>query len=265
MSRQDFSGRTVLVTGASSGIGEAFARALAQQGAGLVLVARSGDKLAHLAEELGGVTRAPVRHIAMDLSQPGAVAALYAQLDEAGMSVDLLINNAGFGKWGDFLADTPSTYQAMLDLNVGALVQLTHYALSRMQAAGGGGIINVASTAAFQPIPFQAAYAASKAFVLSFSEALYGEFRSKGIAVMALCPGLTKSGFAQTANAETTGMPEATPEFVVASALRAFARGRQYHIPGRKNYLSSLLPRLLTRRTVVAIVARMFRGRGKMA
>ena len=258
---KSFKGTTVLITGASSGIGEAFARNLAARGANLILSARSEDKLVRIAEELKRKHPISVQVFPADLSGIEAPERLFEQIKENHLSVNVLINNAGFGKWAHFLAEDPDTYQKMLFLNINALVRLTHLYLPEMLSRGTGGVINVASTAAFQPLPFQAVYGASKAFVLNFTEALSGEYRERGLRFLALCPGNTATNFFAVANADASGMSFATPLEVAAAGLNAFLRGRSYHVPGVANYLKSLLPRVFPRTTVVKIAASMFKSR----
>jgi len=256
-----FRNATALVTGASSGIGEALARNLAKNGANLILVARSEDRLTRLADELREKHRSSVQVFPMDLVCPEAPQRLLESIKASGLSVDLLVNNAGFGKWADFLGESMDTYERMLSLNINTLVNLSYLLLPEMLARGSGGVINVASTAAFQPIPYQAVYAASKTFVLSFTEALAGEYRKHGIRFLALCPGNTATNFMTIAKANTVGMPFATPEKVAEDCLVAYEKGKIYHIQGRANYLYSLLPRVLSREAVIKIVAGMFKNR----
>jgi hypothetical protein len=177
------------------------------------------------------------------------------------LTVDVLINNAGFGKWAHFLAEDIDTYQRMLTVNINALVRMTCLFIPNMLTRGKGGVINVASTAAFQPVPYIAVYSASKSFVLNFTEALSGEYRQRGLRFLALCPGNTTTNFMATANADTSGMSFAAPENVVENALNAFLQGRSYYVPGMVNYLTSLLPRILSRSVSINIVANMFKGR----
>ena len=258
---KSFKGATVLVTGASSGIGEAFARNLANRGANLILTARSEDKLSQIAKELSEKHGIHVHLFPGDLSQPNAPQQLWEQVRSASLSVDVLINNAGFGKCGSFLSYDYQSYQDMLNLNINALVSLTHLFLPAMLKKGDGGVINVASTAAFQPIPYLATYSATKAFVLGFSESLWGEYHKRGLTVLALCPGNTSTNFAEVANADVTRMIKAeTPETVVEEGLRAFLKGRNYVIPGRAvNYLLANLSRLLPRRRVLGITSDIFK------
>lgn len=256
-----FKGTTALITGASSGIGEAFARTLAARHANLILTARSEDKLHKLAKALTKDHGVSVHVFTGDLSHEDMPQRLYDEVKNKGLSVDLLINNAGFGKWGHFLAEEYKTYQEMLRLNINSLVGLTYLFIPEMLKKRNGGVINIASTAAFQPVPYIATYSASKAFVLSFSEALYGEYKNSGLTILALCPGNTSTNFFYVANADASGMSSESPEKVAEAGLNAFLRGRNYYISGVSNYLNSILPRLLPRRSVIRIVENMFRTR----
>lgn len=261
MNKYVFENTTALVTGASSGIGEAFARELAQRGADLILVARSEKKLSKLADDLKGKYRSSIHIFPMDLVLPGAPQQLFDSIMTNGLSVHLLVNNAGFGKWAHFLGESMETYEGMMSLNISALVKLTYLCVPEMLTRGGGGVINVASTAAFQPVPYQAVYAASKAFVLSFTEALAGEYRERNVRCLALCPGNTSTNFMAIANANAEGMAFATSEAVAKTGLNAFTEGKSYHVHGRVNYLHSLIPRFLPRAAVIRIVADMFKNR----
>src|SRR5712691_5640045 len=186
---------TTLITGASSGIGEAFARQLGARGHNLLLVARSEDKLINLCNELGRIKNTRAQYIVMDLSEPDAPARLFEETQKRELQIDFLINNAGFGSMGDFTELDLDRALNMIDLNVRALVDLTNRFLASVRARQSGQILTVASTAGFQPVPFMATYAARKAFVLSFYEALREENRPYGIKVMALCPGVTDTNF----------------------------------------------------------------------
>ncbi|ROH88760.1 SDR family oxidoreductase [Stagnimonas aquatica] len=247
--------QTALITGASSGIGAAFARALARRGDHLILVARSKDKLEALAASLRAEQGATVSVIPADLGLPECGRRLAAEVAGQGLSVDLLINNAGFGAAGAFATQDPVRDAEMIQLNVAAVVDLAHAFLPGMLERGHGGIVNVASVAGFQPMPQMAIYAATKAFVLSFSEALWVETRGRGVQVTALCPGPVDTPFF-----EATGSPQlrkAVPkglmmaaETVAAQALAALAAGRPVVVPGGANKLLSAVPRLLPRRWV---------------
>src|SRR6266849_5724629 len=228
---------TTLITGASSGIGEAFARELAMRGQNLLLVSRSEDKLITLCNELGRVNRIRAQYVAMDLSQPEAPARLFEETRKRELEIDLLINNAGFGSMGDFAKLDLARELNMIDLNVRSLVELTHRFLQPMREQKSGAIINVASTAGFQAVPFMATYAATKAFVLSFSEALWEENRPYGIRVMALCPGVTETNFFAASRMERPpARISQTPEEVVETALRALRRGKSSVISGWTNF-----------------------------
>lgn len=199
-------GKTALITGASSGIGEAFARYHARKGGDIILTARSGDKLATLAKELEGDHGIKVHVFALDLGADGGADDLIAQVAQAGLQVDILINNAGFGGQGAHVARDLADEQAMIDLNVKALVTLAHAFGGQMAARGGGRILNVGSTAGFMPGPMQAVYFATKAFVKSYSEALDHELRAKGVTVTLLAPGYVETGFADRADLAGTDL-----------------------------------------------------------
>ncbi|HEX8096638.1 MAG TPA: SDR family NAD(P)-dependent oxidoreductase, partial [Pyrinomonadaceae bacterium] len=176
---------TTLITGASSGIGEAFARRLAAEGEDVLLVARSEEKLAGLCSELGRAHNVNAQFVAADLTGDGACARLFEETERRGLVVSKLINNAGYGSMGELMSQDLGRELRMIDLNVKALVEMTYRYLAPMRERRQGTIVNVASTAAFQPVPFMATYAATKAFVLSFSEALWEENRPYGVHVMA--------------------------------------------------------------------------------
>lgn len=250
--------QTALVTGASSGIGDAFARALAARGDTLILVARSRDKLEALAARLRSDHGVPVEVITADLRQAGCGPRLAAEVAARGLGVDLLINNAGFGAAGAFATQDPARDAEMIDLNVSAVVELAHAFLPAMLAKGQGGIVNVASVAGFQPLPKMAIYGATKAFVLSFSEALWAETRSQGVKVTALCPGPVDTAFFEATG--SPGLRKAVPsglmmsaDAVVAQALAALASGRPVVVPGAVNKLVTWSPRLLPRRWMALI------------
>ena len=244
-----------LVTGASAGLGAEFARACAARGETLALVARRRDRLEALAAELGG----EVHVFAADLAAPGAVARLFAQVEAKGLTIDTLINNAGFGLVGRF-ADLPRDRQrGMIDLNVGALAELTHLVLPGMRARARGGILNVASTAAFQAGPGFGVYFATKAFVLSFTEALHQELKGSGVRVTALCPGPTATEFGAVAGATSARFDRFSTDAadVVRAGLKGLDRNRAIVIPGVMNKVtaqsSRFLPRALMRRIVAGL------------
>ena len=252
--------QTALITGASSGIGEAFARALAKPGDTLILVARSQGKLESLAAKLRADHGIAIEVISADLSCPGGGLALAAEVAKRGLSVDLLINNAGFGSAGAFAKEDPARDAEMINLNVSAVVELAHAFLPAMLERGRGGILNVASVAGFQPTPNMAIYGATKAFVLSFSEALWAEVRGRGVKVTALCPGPVDTPFF-----EATGNPELrkavpknmfmTADQVARMALAALEAGQPVLVPGITNKLVTWGPRLLPRRWLTLVSA----------
>lgn len=252
--------KTVLITGASSGIGKAFAENLAQKGANLILTARSKDALHDLASSLREKYKVEIMVIAGDLAKPATPAAIVEEIRRSGLQVDLLINNAGFGMWGRFESAGSTIYQEMIHVNINAVVALTHLLIPEI-VKNRGGVINVASTGAFQPVPYIAVYCATKAFVLSFSEALSGEYHSSGVKVMALCPGNTTSGFQSVANANIAGQRVDTAERVAEEGIKAFLNGKSYKVVGVDNYVNSLVPRFLSRGCITFITKRMFQKR----
>ncbi|MDX6695858.1 MAG: uncharacterized protein QOF02_3461 [Blastocatellia bacterium] len=253
--------KTILITGASSGIGEEFARQLAARDENVLLVARSEDKLKALCDELSRAHKVDAQYVAQDLMKDGAAEQLYAETERRGLSVETLINNAGFGAMGDFARLDLGRALQMIDLNIKALVALTYLYLAPMRERKSGAIINVASTAAFQGVPYMATYAATKAFVLSLSEALWEENRAHNIKVMALCPGVTDTNFFDAAQAGQK-MPVRvvqTPAQVVKTALRGLERGRSHIISGWSNYLMTEAERLAPRWIVERVVGKAMR------
>lgn len=245
----DFKNKTALITGASSGIGAAFARELAAKGSNLVLVARRLDRLENLSSELTENYGVKVAVVAVDLTEDSAVATLRTELKSRGIEVHLLINNAGFGTSGGFEAEDLGRVFEEIDLNVKALVALTHSFIPGMLERKSGAIVNVASTAAFQPVPTMAVYGATKAFVLSFSEALWAEFETRGIRILALCPGGTETEFFDVARTKGTGSKRETPEAVAKFAIsELFAKNMKPSVvSGSRNRILSFLPRLVSR------------------
>lgn len=235
--------KATLITGASSGIGEAFARKLAASGHNLILAARSEEKLHELCDRLMLEHKITAHYVAVDLTEMVADEKLFAETERHGYEIEWLINNAGFGSMGDFAALPREKELEIIRLNVSALVALTHRYLLPMRERGRGTIINVSSAAGFQPIPFFATYAATKAFVTSFSEALAEENRPFGIRVMALCPGPTKTNFfAASGIKEPYGVKgEQTPEEVVDAALKGLRKGKTTVVSGWANYIGSVL------------------------
>lgn len=228
-----------VITGASSGLGAIFAEQLAKRGHPLVLAGRDEARLHDVKRRVSGVE---VDLVVGDLATAAGLAALVDAI--AGRPVDVLVNNAGFGTYGPFAEADPARQHGMIGVNVDALVGLTSAVLPDMIARGRGGILNVASTIAFQPAPYQAGYGATKAFVLSFSEALWGETRGTGVHVTALCPGPTATGFVDALDSDVShvGLYRhlAVPEPVVAAGLRGLDRGRAVVVPGWRNKLLAL-------------------------
>ncbi|MGO8970319.1 MAG: SDR family NAD(P)-dependent oxidoreductase [Myxococcaceae bacterium] len=252
---------TVLVTGASSGIGAELARAFARSGASLVLTARSVDRLEALAGELRAKCQVAVRVIAADLASPLGASRLVQRLGEEGVEVDVLVNNAGYAAFGGFTETRWTDEAGMLQLNVVALTELTKRLLPAMVARKRGGVLNVASTAAFQPGPLMAVYYATKAYVLSFSEALAEELRGSGVSVTALCPGPTASGFQARAAMEDSKLVKGKRLMPAASVAQAgyegFRRGASVVIPGLANRLLAQSVRFTPRRWVTRLVHKM--------
>lgn len=258
----DYRGRWALVTGASMGIGEAFAWALAERGMNVVLCARSVDRLEALAKSIRAEYRVQTHVVATDLAQPGAAADAWRRGGE-GRDIHLLVNNAGFGLHGRFEALPADRQSGMIALNCTAVLELAHLALSEMRARGTGGIINVGSVVAFQPVPWMATYAATKAFVLSLSEALAEENRGSGVRILCLSPGSTPSGFQATAGTRVRkGQPGILqPREVVNAALEALDAGKTHVAPGLANRVATVLGRLLPLRTVTRIARRLNENR----
>ncbi|MBO0609100.1 SDR family NAD(P)-dependent oxidoreductase [Myceligenerans salitolerans] len=255
----DFRSQTTLITGASSGIGAALARELAARGSGLVLVARRLDRLDALAAELRATHGVEVATAAADLSRSRPGPALRGELRRRGITVTSLVNNAGFGSDGAFQDEDPERLADEIAVNVASVVDLTSTFLGDLRAAGHGALVNVTSEAAYQPIPGMAVYAASKAFVLSFTEALWAELRGSGVRVLAFAPGLTATEFFdQIGTAQYPGRFQ-TPEQVAAAAVRALER----RTPGpsararRSGAAAGWLAGLMPRRTRLRLVARL--------
>ena len=250
---------TALITGASAGLGTEFAHALAARGHELILTARREDRLEALAADLRERHGVTVTVIAADLGQPGAARTLIDAIGKRDLAVHILINNAGFGDNGAFVDQTPERQAAMLDLNCRALMELCRLVLPGMVQMRSGKILNVASTAAFQPGPWMALYYATKAFVLSLSEALHEEVRADGVTVTALCPGPVRTEFFEAAGMESNALFDrvaSDPKTVVRHGLAALDAGEAMRISGWRNRVAAfstrLAPRSLTRRAVAA-------------
>lgn len=253
---KSYRNQTALVTGASSGIGEAFARELAARGMNLILVARSQSKLEELAADLAGRHKIKAEVITADLTHENAGAEVFAEVQQKNLTVDLLINNAGVSYRGEFEELPLTKNHAQIMLNVAALVDLTHAFLPAMLAKGDGSIINVASGAGFYPVPYQAVYAASKAFVVSFSEALWEEYRTRGVHVLTLCPGATDTNVFNVQGSDVK-IKKDKPERVVNLALQALEKKRHLMVPGFENKFESLiLPKIMPRSILPWFVAK---------
>ncbi len=238
------SGQWSLVTGASSGLGEEFARQLAVRGSSLVLSARSEDKLENLARELTQAHAIEVKVIPMDLAASGGAETLVRRVRDDIEALKLVINNAGFGDAMPFARSNPEQQAQMVRLNCETLVTLTRAFLPGMLQREDGGFIQVASVVSLLPVPYMATYAASKAFVLSFSEAVAEELRDSNVRMMALCPGPVPTGFQAAAGMELTGLERwaaLPPGRVVRVALRDYERGRRVSFPGGVNSLQRAL------------------------
>jgi short-subunit dehydrogenase len=256
-----YADRWALVTGASSGIGEAFARRLAARGMHLVLTARRREALERLAAELDTRHGARCELIVCDLSEPTQPRRLFDEIGRREITVELLVNNAGFGIVADPATIDRSRVMSMTRLNVGAVTELTYLFLEGMLDRGHGAIVNVASLAGFQPVAWMAAYAATKAYVLHFSEALWAEVRDRGVTVMALCPGVTRTEFFEVAGASgwLRKQRSQTPEQVVHTALRYLEKRRPYVVTGWWNHMLTFVERFATRRRVVMESLKYFR------
>ncbi|MEM6824155.1 MAG: SDR family oxidoreductase [Pseudomonadota bacterium] len=252
---------TALITGASSGIGAEFARYHAKKGGDLVIVARRKEPLDALKSELESAHSVSVTVMAMDVGTPEQARKLFLAMTAKGIAVDILINNAGFGGHGAFLERDLAKDQAMIDLNVAALVSLSHLVGNDMKTRGGGKMLQVSSTASFIPGPYQAVYFATKAFVTSFSQAIDQEMRPHGITSTALCPGLVHTEFLAAANLDGTGLAAqkgATPASVAELGYEAMMAGKLIAInEGRLAFMLNWVMPFLPRRTVLNMVEKM--------
>ena len=248
---------TALITGASGGIGYELSKLFAKDHRNLVLVARSGPRLAQVADELQRQFGVAVKTVALDLAAPAAPQSLYDQLQREGIAVDILINNAGYGKFGEFAEVPLEDSQGQIQLNLTALTDLTKLFLGPMLERRSGKIMNVASTAGFQPGPLMAVYYATKAYVISFSEALANELAHKGITVTCLCPGATETGFAGRAgNDQSRLFKKLRPmdaKTVARAGYQGLLKGKTLVIPGFRNWLVVESVRVSPRKLVTAI------------
>ena len=267
-----YKGKKALVTGASAGIGYALSEELARRGSEVIITARRKDRLDALAEKIvkaGG----KVDIFAEDLSTPQSGEKLYDQIKSAGLNIDILINNAGYGRWGDLTSHERDDYSRMLQLNVTSLTDLCHLYIPDMISQGGGGIINVGSVASLSPIPYASVYSSSKAYVLMFSEAIRYEYQDKGVQVMALLPGGTESEFASIATEKSEKLTKRyqeregsaaggvmqTSQEVAIECLDAFEKNKQYILCGGRNRFLYNLTKFMSRQRVLEMTGKMFR------
>jgi uncharacterized protein len=253
--------QTVLVTGASSGIGAAFAEGFAARGADLVLVARRRDRLEDLADRLRATyPRSRVTPIAFDLGADDAGGRLRDAVEERGLTVTGVVNNAGMGSWARFAEEDPARLRRMMRLNMDAVVDISHAFLPALRAARAGFLLNVTSVAAYSSIPMQGVYSATKAFVLSFTEALWAETRGSGVRVLAFAPGVTETEFFDVVGTRDAdgGARAQTPAQVVRAALAVLDSDNPppSAVSGARNHLLTLAPRLLSRRAAVTATGR---------
>jgi uncharacterized protein len=257
-------GKWALITGASAGIGTALARELAAGGTNLVLTARRRDRLAGLAGELSAKHGIRTLVCVADLAQAAGPREVFAFTEDKKITVDLLVNNAGFGVYGEFRKVEVDRLLEMVQVNVSAVVHLTHLYLPGMIARRSGDILILASTAAFQAVPYVTTYAATKSFDLQFAEGLAEEVRQHGIRVCALCPGSTESEFLQVAGQRHhTRRPQETAEKVARVGLRGLAAGKTSVISGFTNWLGAETVRFVPRSMVARIAGGMFRPKEK--
>lgn len=261
MSEIDYHRQTVIVTGASSGLGAEFARQLARRGANLVLVARRADRLQSLAAELTRAHGVTVATVARDLGLPDAGRTLRAELESRGVYATGLVNNAGFGTHDAFTDEDPERLQSMIALNVSALVDLSRAYIDPLTSTDTGVLINVASLLGFQPTPYMSVYGATKAFVLSFTESLWEEAHGTGLRVLAVCPGAMQTEFFDAAGSQSAdlGTKRATPEQVVRIALDTLDRRSAPPSVVTNSRSLAVAGRFLSRRTMVRLMGWMAR------
>ena len=260
--RNAFQGKWALVTGASAGIGEALAVELAAARANLILTARRGDRLEALAQRLRSEHKVETQVIPADLADPAAPQQLFNATEGRGTAVDVLINNAGFGYYGEFVTGDPAWQRTMVEVNCTAVIDLTRLFLPRMVERRRGYVMIVASTAAYQPVAYMATYAATKAFDRMLAEALAEETARFGIKVSALCPGPTESEFGKVAGspaAASRGRGFQTADIVARRGLEGLVRGKHWVIPSLPNHATVFVQRVLPRRLITGAAERAFR------
>ena len=270
-----YKGKLALVTGASTGIGYAIAKELAVRGANLIISAntRIEDKLHELSSEINDIG-AECHIFLEDLSRLNSGRSLYDQIKLQNLHVDLLVNNAGYGRWGTFHEVEMDDYAKMIQLNITSLSELSHLFIPDMIEKGEGGVINVGSVASLTPVPYSSVYAATKAYVLSLSEGLRYEYRNANIRIMALLPGATVSNFGQVATAKSDKLRERlnkrtkrsdagtvfqTSHEVAIECLDGFAKDKQFIIPGKGNRRTALITKLMPRTKVLNTVGNLFK------
>jgi uncharacterized protein len=263
MMAAEWHGKWALITGASAGIGEALAEELAAGGTNLVLTARRKGRLEALAQRLASSHKIEAQVFPADLSDPAAPEKIFAITRDKGIEVELLVNNAGFGKYGEFHSVPKERLLEMVQVNCSTVVHLTHLFVQGMVARSRGDILILASTASFQAVPYISTYAATKAFDLLFAEGLAEELKPYGIRVCALCPGSTESEFHVVAGQDKFIHRAETAKKVARTGLRALAAGKSYVISGLGNYLGAHGERLVPRRFVTRTAARMFKPKEK--
>lgn len=251
--------KTVLITGASNGIGKEFAKIFAENGYNLVLVARNENKLNTISSELETKYKIKVTVLVQDLSVPKVASKIYKEVKDKGVPIDTLVNNAGFGDYCAFIDEDLKVITEMINLNISTLTEMTALFLKDMKERNSGNILNIASTAGFQPLPHFAVYSATKAYVLHFTEALHYELRDTKIAVSALCPGPTSTGFAKRANADHLILfkDAMNPHVVAKIGYKGLMKNKMTVIAGLKNKLMSLSRTIPSRNLMVWIVGRM--------
>lgn len=253
-------GDWALITGASSGIGREFCLQLAAAGMNVAMVARRAEALSELAATIADRHGTRALPIALDLVEVGAPERVRLRTAAEGIRIRLLVNSAAFGRWGRFEAIDPTSYRRMIDLNVGAMVELCHQFLPDLAGFASSAVINVSSPAALQPVPYMATYAATKAFVSSFSQALHGEWKGRGVLVQTLVPGPTATDFDRTAGAYASAVTaRGSPEQVVLDSLAALASMRPVAWNAKGTYKQRIFAGLFPSRVVIKEVAKMFR------
>lgn len=258
-----------VITGASGGIGEVIVNRLAERKHNLLLIARNAEKLERQCTELAGKYGIDAQFIAADLSKPGTAIAIFEETQKRGLKIDMLINNAGIGSGGEFSSLALNAELDLLQLNISSLVGLTHLFLPQMQQRRNGTVVNIASMAAFIPVPYMATYAASKAFVRSFTEAVTQECKPYNVHMLLFCPGLTKTNFNKAAgidnekaiglNSDYGNAPSQTPEQVAEELLNALDKKKNFAVSGRLNRFGAKLTALLPNALIAQNFAKMYR------